>query len=341
MLTTRKIGSIYYVRGTVRVGQQVVRVKERSTGFNKAKDAASYVSWLEADIRDRILNPNADRSDKTLFDDCLRNYLDKKRLKVGELQKINIISKPFTGIKVSQMQDAWNRFCSEKRNLAIATLNRYANTINAILSLAETDLNIRPPKIKKQPVKNKIVFLLTADIREKLLSCYSPHARPIFTVLSLQGFREQECLQLDWSDIHLKEHEIVIRTSKNGETRSVPMHKKTWWILARMWIKNKCPVSGHVFLNAKRQPYTDTRKVGGGSPIRKAHTNALARLKQQYGITLKMRVHDWRHDWAGRMVMAGNDLLTVQKLGGWKNISMVERYATFTNKHASNAINKI
>lgn len=341
MLTTRKIGNVYYVRGTIRVGKESIKVKEHSTGFVKAKDAASYVSRLEADIREEILNPNADKSDKVLFDDCLRNYLDKKRLKIGELQKINIIAPFFEGKTISQIKNTWNDFCIAKKNLSIATINRYFDTLNAILKMGELDLNIKAPSIKKQPVKNKVIFFLTQEHREKLLSCYSKHAKPIFMILSLQGFREQELLQLLWSDIHLKDHTIVIRTSKNGETRSVPMHTKTWWILARKWFEQKCPVSGHVFLNNKGKPYTDTRKTGGGSPIRKAHITALSKLKKEYGITLKMRVHDWRHDWAARMVMAGNDLLTLQKLGGWKNIAMVERYTTFSREHEQNAINKI
>ena len=341
MLTTRKIGKFYYVRGTVRVGKETVKVKEHSTGFVKSKDAASYASKLESDIREEILNPNADQSDKVLFDDCLRHYLEQKRLKMGELQKIKIITPFFEGKKINEIQEAWHQFCSHKNHLSLSTINRYANILKAILNNGKKEFKITLPNIQKQPVNDTIVFMLNADARTKLLSCYSKHAQPLFIVMSLQGFREQELLQLLWSDIHLKEHRIVIRTSKNGETRTVPMHQKTWWILARAWFKQKCPVSGHVFLNIKGKPYTDTRKTGGGSPIRKAHINALARLKKEYGISLKMRVHDWRHDWAARMIMAGNDLLTLQKIGGWKSISMVERYATFNRKHEQNAINKI
>ena len=120
------------------------------------------------------------------------------------------------------------------------------------------------------------------------------------------------------------------------------MHKKTWWVLARQWIKQKKPTSGNVWLNNRRKPYTDTRKTGcGGSPIRKAHILALQRLKRDYGINLKMRCHDWRHDFASRMVMAGVDLITLQRIGGWKSLDMVKRYATMSQKHESDAINKI
>ena len=39
------------------------------------------------------------------------------------------------------------------------------------------------------------------------------------------------------------------------------------------------------------------------------------------------RFHDLRHTFATRLVQAGVDLYAVQKLGRWKSISMVERYA--------------
>lgn len=342
MLNIRKRGQIYYVRGTVRVGKETFDVKEQSTGFDKLKDAREYASRLEADIREHALNPNADRTKKTTFDDCLSVYLNKKRIKPAELVKVRILLPYFEGITVSDISSAWNKFCSLKNGLALSTLNRYACVINSILNASKEELKISVEPIKKQRVKNQVIFMLADKVRPLLLSCYSDRSRPIFTVFAYQGLREQENLQLQWEDVDFKRAVIFIRTSKNGEPRQIPMHKKTWIVLARQWIKQKKPMSGHVWLNKKRKPYTDTRKTGqGGSPIRKAHINALERLKKQHGVVVKMRVHDWRHDWASRMVMAGVDLITVQKIGGWKSLDMVKRYATISKKHESESINKI
>lgn len=342
MLNIRKRGQIYYIRGTVRVGKETFDVKEQSTGFDKLKDAREYASRLEADIREHALNPNADRTKKTTFDDCLTVYLNKKRLRPSELMKINYLISYFEGVPVSEINTAWNKFLSLKNGLSPASINRHAATINSILNSVKEELNISPQKIKMLPVKNQVVFMLTDKARPLLLKCYSEHARPIFTVFAYQGLREQENLQLQWEDIDFKRALLFIRRSKNGEARQIPMHKKVWITLARHWIKSGKPTTGNVWLNNKRKPYTDTRKTGcGGSPIRKAHINALARLKRDYGIEVKCRVHDWRHDWASRMVMAGVDLITVQRLGGWKSLDMVKRYATLSKKHESDAINKI
>ena len=40
-----------------------------------------------------------------------------------------------------------------------------------------------------------------------------------------------------------------------------------------------------------------------------------------------LRFHDLRHTFATRLVQGGVDIYTVQKLGRWKTISMVMRYA--------------
>ena len=342
MLNIRKRGKFYYIRGTVRVGKETFDVKEQSTGFDKLKDAREYASKLESDIREHALNPKADRTKKTTFDDCLALYLEKKHLKPAEIRKINILFPYFEGVNVSEIKSAWDKFCSLKNGLSPATVNRYATVINSVLNFARNDLNISPERIKKEKVKNQVIFMLTDKVRPLLLKCYSDHARPIFIVFAYQGLREQENLQLQWEDVDFKRALLFIRRSKNGEPRQIPMHKKTWWVLARQWIKQKKPTSGNVWLNNKRKPYTDTRKTGcGGSPIRKAHILALQRLKRDYGINLKMRCHDWRHDFASRMVMAGVDLITLQRIGGWKSLDMVKRYATMSQKHESDAINKI
>lgn len=342
MLSIRKRGKFYYVRGTVRVGKETILVKEQSTGFDKLTDSKEYVSKLESDIRDSVLNPNQDRSKKTTFDDCLEIYINKRKPKIAELTKIKILLPYFEGIFVSDIVDAWNKFLFVKRTLAPATMQRYSNIIKSIVSSAKEELNVTPPKIKNISVKNQVVFFLPERVRNMLLSCYSDHAKPIFTVYAYQGLREQENLQLRWEDVDLKRSTLFIKTSKNGESRQVPMHKKVWWVFARQWIKQGKPITGNVWRTQKGGFYVDTRKIGcGGSPIRKAHILALKRLKERFGIDLKMRVHDWRHSWASSMVMAGVDLLTVQRLGGWKSLDMVRRYASLSSKHEIDAINKI
>ena len=57
-----------------------------------------------------------------------------------------------------------------------------------------------------------------------------------------------------------------------------------------------------------------------------------------------LRGYTWhcnRHTFASRLVMAGVDLLTVQKLGGWRTLAMVQRYAHLAPGHLRAAVDRL
>jgi site-specific recombinase XerC len=51
--------------------------------------------------------------------------------------------------------------------------------------------------------------------------------------------------------------------------------------------------------------------------------------------------HCNRHTFASRLVMAGVDLLSVQKLGGWRTLAMVQRYAHLAPDHLRAAVERL
>ncbi len=53
------------------------------------------------------------------------------------------------------------------------------------------------------------------------------------------------------------------------------------------------------------------------------------------------RFHDLRHTFASRLAMEGVDLLTIKELGGWKSLSMVQRYAHLSPSHRRTAIERL
>lgn len=117
----------------------------------------------------------------------------------------------------------------------------------------------------------------------------------------------------------------------NRETpRGVPMHPRVREVLSQVWEAAGKPKTGYVFLDRIGTPYADTReyKLPGGNPLRASHKAACAKA----GVS-NFRVHDWRHCWASQCVMAGVDLPTLQRLGGWKTLRMVERYAAVADHH--------
>jgi integrase len=51
--------------------------------------------------------------------------------------------------------------------------------------------------------------------------------------------------------------------------------------------------------------------------------------------------HCNRHTFASRLVMAGVDLYTVQRLGGWRTFKMVQRYAHLAPEHLRDAVERL
>jgi integrase len=51
--------------------------------------------------------------------------------------------------------------------------------------------------------------------------------------------------------------------------------------------------------------------------------------------------HSRRHTFASRLVMAGVDVRTIQELGGWKTLAMVQRYAHLAPQHLRAAVDRL
>jgi integrase len=168
-----------------------------------------------------------------------------------------------------------------------------------------------------------------------LLAAYAPHVQPIALTLCFQGCRAQEALQLRWGDVDMERETLWFGRTKTGEPRTVPMHPR---VLAALKAMKLGAPTEHVFLSARGRAYSDTRdyKVPGGNPLRKAHETTCRRAGIQ-----NFTVHDWRHHWASWCVMSGIDLPTIQRMGGWAGLRMVERYVAVSTDHMAAAIRRI
>lgn len=90
-----------------------------------------------------------------------------------------------------------------------------------------------------------------------------------------------------------------------------------------------------VFLNAYR---TVARA------LEQAVQRAQAALREVGKDAARLEGYTWhgnRHSFASRLVMAGVDLLTVQKLGGWRTVSMVQRYGHVSPNHLRSAVERL
>ena len=339
MLTIRKRGRFWHCRGTVKVGKETRIVDEHSTGCRERSDAREYHDKLTGEIRQEVLSGTSGRAKLMTFADAGLAYVNRPDgVHRTDAWRIGQLNEHMGDYLISDIKKGWRKF-RERRcgGLAPATVERFRKVAQAAINLLGEEHDFVAPKLKAIKVENKRVRFLSIEEQGRLLNSYAEHVRPIALSLCYQGLRTQEALQLQWENVNLQHQTLYIDRTKNGEPRTVPMHPRVLEALHTIARAAGAPSKGHVFLNRFGVPYADTRdyKYPGGNPVSKAHRTACKRA----GVT-DFRPHDWRHHWASWLVMNGVGLETVKKLGGWKTLDMVLRYAAVSVEHERDAIRK-
>ena len=341
MLTVRKRGRVYHVRGSVRVGGETRRVKEHSTGCDRREDAEGYRARLEHDVRQAMLHGAGGKAQGLTVADAGLLYMNRPGgLKSYDLWRLDQLNDVVGDYPVANAAEGWGRFQRVRgAGLAPATVARFRAVLQAALNYAAAVERFDPPNLgPTDRVPKKRIRFLSRDQESRLLGSYAPHVRPVAEALCFQGLRVGEALRLDWAHVDWTGNSLFIAETKTGAPRSVTLHPTVRKTLHRLWVGRGSPAEGRLFLNRVGRPYADPRryKLPDGSPIRRAHQTACARA----GVD-DFHVHDWRHHWACRCVMSGIDLETIRQEGGWKSLRMVEHYATVSAAHRVTAMQKL
>lgn len=342
MLHIRKQkGGFYHVRGTVRVGTETRIIKEHSTGCRERGAAEAYKAKLERDIQAELLHGVEGRARAVTFADAGKMYLDRPGgLHRNDIWRIGQLNDVIGDFAVADLPEAWRLFRSRRcAGLAPATVDRFRATLQAAVNHAAREIGMAVPRLPRVKFRNTRARYLTIDEQDALIGAYVTYVQPIATVLCFQGCRTQEALQLHWRNVDFRLRTLRFDRTKSGEPRVVNMHQRVFAALTKIHAQRAAPQpDDHVFLNRLGRPYADTRdyKLPGGNPIAKTHKTAC----RHAGI-VDFRVHDWRHHWASWCVMNGVDLPTLQRWGGWRSLRMIERYATLSAEHLSDAMDKL
>ena len=209
-----------------------------------------------------------------------------------------------------------------KQKVKPSTVNRELDTLRHMLNMAVTWKMIEenPYKgIKHFKVNNSSLRILNKEEFKKLYASASTELKSIWITAYTTGMRLGEILNLKWEDVDIKEEYILVRDSKNYESRTISIHptlKETLSLLRTM---------------SKSEFTFEGRKT-----IKRAWQKAL-RLS---GIA-HCRFHDLRHTFASNLVMKGVDIVTVAELMGHKDLSMTKRYSHPSPQHKKEAINKL
>ncbi len=158
---------------------------------------------------------------------------------------------------------------------------------------------------------------------------------PIVVFALSTGARKREVLDLTLDDLDLKRGLAVLRDTKNGETRTVPvvhhLHKLMKQQVARVnafYDKREAPKRGRwLFPRADGKAPIDIR-----APWEKALEAA--------SIT-DFRFHDLRHSTASYLAMNGASVVEIADVLGHKTLQMVKRYAHLSESHVRGVVESL
>jgi len=185
--------------------------------------------------------------------------------------------------------------------------------------LIECENPVTSVKLTKEP-RQHLRFLEAEEEAALLAEC----AEPLRTLILLgihTGLRlKSEALTLRWLDVDLGRRTVTVSAAyaKSGQPRTVPLNSVLLAALTRL-----PQISEFVFAKPNGKPYHAIRGF-----------RAACRRAGLTGVT----PHGTRHTFATRLVENGVDLRTVQELGGWATLSLIQRYAHVSPSRKADAV---
>lgn len=213
------------------------------------------------------------------------------------------------------------------RDLKPSTINRYLNTMGAILNYSvEQEWLEKAPTIRRLTERPTRLEYLTPEEVNKLMEAFTEQVHKDFTILAVStGLRKRNLTHLEWKDVDLFRRTITIHADqhKNGKVHVAPINNMAFKVLKRLHRP-----SGRVLQYRGR----DVDDIG-----KRAFRNAQKRA----GIEKHVHPHLFRHTFASWHVMMGTPLVELKELGGWSKLESVMRYAHLNLDHLKASSAKI
>ena len=175
--------------------------------------------------------------------------------------------------------------------------------------------------------RGRLRFLEPAEEAQLLAAAREP-LRTMLLVGLHAGLRlRSEALTLRWPDIDLTRGLVTVQAAyaKSGAARSVPLNRPLRAALTAL--RARTAGTDYVFTWRDGAPYGSIRTT----------FQTACRAAGLTGVT----PHVLRHTFASRLAMAGVDPRTIQELGGWASLEMVERYTHLSPTHKAEAVERI
>lgn len=290
-----------------------------SRTFDRVADAKAWAALEEAQI-EKALPPTPRRLlAQTSYGDIIRRYRDQitplKKSAVTEAQRLRQLENgPLASVALLDLTPSRLATYRDDRLLKVkpATVRRELALISHSIEVARKEWGFALPvnpirQIMLPRVRNARDRRLRVGEWQRLLdtasTCRNPRIGPFIRLAVETGMRRSELIALSWDDVNLGGATILIRDSKSGYPRVIPITDEGVLILHQVGLGE-----GSVFkLTANAFKLSWTRI------IRKA------------GLT-DLHFHDLRHEAISRFAEMGLTTMELAAISGHRDLRMLSRY---------------
>lgn len=149
-----------------------------------------------------------------------------------------------------------------------------------------------------------------------------------FCLLLDHGQRVGDMVNLTTDNIDLDNRQLIFRTQKTNCDMRLQMTNDVYKAFREYFAMWQPTQGGSIWTGVNKSD------LPSGSFSKRAAQKMITNAAAKYGIE-NFSAHDCRHAWTDKALDAGNDVVTIQHAGGWKNLTMVSYYAS--KKEISNA----
>jgi integrase len=288
-----------------------------STGTADKKAAQEWHDRRRAELwrESRIGDPVPRR-----FREAMTSWLAEKPRDASDRYRLRALPAWLRETRLADLTT--ERMDSAIEHMAPSSYNRTANLLRAILHHAQGRGWIaQVPALPRKRIDDKRLRWLSAEEWERLRAELPEPLRSMARFTLATGLRENNVIGLRWDQVDMARAVAWVHAdeAKAGSAIGVPLNADALATLQeRAGDERRCE---WVFANPETL-----------RPYYKASMRAWYDALRRAGLE-DVRWHDLRHTWASWHVMRGTRLEELQRLGGWKTLAMVTRYAHLSPEH--------
>jgi integrase len=321
---------------TQRSGSYRVRIfrkndKSISKSFSSEPEAAQWLKKTQAQLELGLFQEEVKNQVnlKVGFSEAVEKYIPAHSVHKGnhktEAGILRILSSRWEGRSLSAISKQDIVLLKDdllSKGRAASTVNHYLNALSQLYQIAcnEWGLKVANPitGIKRMSEPQGRMKRLSMEAETALLTCCHElnlaYLADIIVVAIETGMRCGEILSMRWEDVDFVNRRVLLRDTKNGDSRQVPLSSRVKIVLEQLSSRNTGDLVFPYCRWAIRRHYT--RVVKQSSKTHKGKQNPF----------IDLRFHDLRHEALSRLSDKGLNVMEIAHISGHRTLAMLKRY---------------